>query len=371
MELGIPRERGLQAGFAEKRVGLSPAGIEELTSAGARVFVESGAGKEAGFSDEEYASAGAEVVFSADEVYGRSRVIVKVGQPQPEVWDCFRERQLLMGFLHLAVTPGRLLNVLLEREISAVGYEIVRDVHGRLPILTPMSQIAGKMAVQTAGRLLESEAEGRRGILLGGIPGVPPADVVILGGGTLGTSAARAFVGVGAKVHIMDVDHDRLHELDKEFRGRVVTVSYSKRALRSLLSFADILLCAVLVPGERSPRLVTKSMVGMMRPGSVIMDFSIDHGGCVETSRPTPGPSQVYTHEGVVHFAVPNLPSWVARTATHALTGSLIPYLRPHADKTWEGVLEASPDLREGLYTYGGRIVHRSLGGPGIENTSL
>jgi alanine dehydrogenase len=371
MEVGVPRERGLRAGFAEKRVGLSPAGIEELTTAGARVFVERGAGREAGFSDEEYKSAGAEVVYSADEVYGRSRVIVKVGQPQPQVWEHLREKQLVMGFLHLAVSPGDLLNILLERQISAVGYEIVKDNTGRLPILTPMSQIAGKMAVETAGRLLESDGEGRRGILLGGIPGVPPADVVILGGGTLGTSAARAFLGAGARVHIMDIDRDRLLELDREFKGQVVTVSYSKRTLRKLMSFADVLLCAVLIPGERSPCLVTKSLVGKMRPGSVIMDFSIDQGGCVETSRPTPSPDEVYTREGVIHCAVPNLPSWVARTATHALTNSLMPYLRKHAHKPWEDVLKASPSLQEGLYTYGGIVVHKSLGGPGREGISL
>jgi alanine dehydrogenase len=371
MELGIPKERGLQAGFAEKRVGISPAGIEELTSAGARVFVERGAGREAGFSDEEYASAGAEVVYSADEVYGRSRVIVKVGQPQPEVWDCLQEKQLLMGFLHLAVSPGNLLKILLDKQISAVGYEIVRDNSGGLPLLTPMSQIAGRMAVQTAGRLLENEVEGRRGILLGGIPGVPPADVVILGGGALGTSAARAFLGAGARVHIMDIDRARLEALDREFAGTAVTVSYNKRNLRKLMSFADILLCAVLIPGERSPRLVTKAMVKSMRPGSVIMDFAIDQGGCVETSRPTPGPDEVYTTEGVIHFAVPNLPSRVARTATHALTNSLMSYLRPHAEKPWEEVLKASPSLQEGLYTYRGQVVHKSLGGPGRDGISM
>lgn len=225
--------------------------------------------------------------------------------------------------------------------------------------------------MQTAGRLLDSEGVCRRGILLGGIPGVPPADVVVLGAGTLGTTAARAFLGAGARLHILDVSRRRLEALDVEFAGRAVTVSYSQRALRRLMSFADVLICSVLIPGEKAPCLITRSMVASMRPGSVIMDFSIDQGGCVETSRPTPSPSEVYTAEGVVHFAVPNLPSWVARTSTHALSNSVVHYLRPQADKPWEGVLRATPDLQAGLYTYCGRRVHKSLGGPGHKKIKL
>jgi alanine dehydrogenase len=287
MILGIPKEQPVLKGVEEKRVSLSPAGVRELVDLGAGVFVTSGAGVGAGFTDEEYRSAGARVAYTNEEVIRRAAVVVKVLKPDREELSLLDDGAMLMAFLNLAVAPKEFIRMLLEKKITAVGYEVVQEDDGALPILRGSSEIAGKMAVQIAGRLLESTSGGR-GILLGGIPGIPPADVVILGGGTIGYYAARSFRGVGASVYILDRDPKRLMELDELFQGKVVTALATKSNLEKYVAFADVLIGAVLVPGQRAPLLVTKEMVQRMAPGSIIIDFAINQGGCVETSTLAP-----------------------------------------------------------------------------------
>ncbi|GBC81345.1 Alanine dehydrogenase [bacterium HR10] len=355
MIIGIPKERPALKGIEEKRVSLSPAGVREVTAWGAEVVVTSGAGVGAGFTDEEYRAAGARIVYSNEEAIRRADLVLKVQRPTPEEWTFFQERSALMAFLHLAVAPKEFLRALVERRLTAIGFEIVQEPDGALPILRSSSEIAGKMAVQIAGRLLESTSGGR-GILLGGIPGIPPADVVILGGGTLGYYAARSFLGIGASVYILDKDMKRLMELDRLFEGRVVTALATASNIEKFVAFADVLIGAVLVPGQRAPILVTKEMVQRMRPGSLIMDFSIDQGGCVETSTLTPSEEFLFTSYGVTHFCAPNVPAMVARTSTHALTNAVLPYLREIVHHGLLGALKRDAALRRGLYAFNGSL---------------
>lgn len=353
MIIGIPKERSVLKGIEEKRVSLSPAGVREVTAWGADVVVTSGAGVGAGFTDEEYRAAGARIVYSNEEAIRRADLVLKVQRPIPEEWAFFQERSALMAFLHLAVAPKEFLRALVEKRLTAIGFEIVQEPDGALPILRSSSEIAGKMAVQIAGRLLESTSGGR-GILLGGIPGIPPADVVILGGGTLGYYAARSFLGIGASVYILDKDMKRLMELDRLFEGRVVTALATASNIEKFVAFADVLIGAVLVPGQRAPILVTTEMVQRMRPGSLIMDFSIDQGGCVETSTLTPSEEFLFTSYGVTHFCAPNVPAMVARTSTHALTNAALPYLREIVHHGLLGALKRDAALRRGLYAFDG-----------------
>ncbi len=353
MIIGIPKERSALKGIEEKRVSLSPAGVREVTAWGAEVVVTSGAGVGAGFMDEEYRAAGARIVYSNEEAIRRADLVLKVQRPIPEEWAFFQERSALMAFLHLAVAPKEFLRALVEKRLTAIGFEIVQEPDGALPILRSSSEIAGKMAVQIAGRLLESTSGGR-GILLGGIPGIPPADVVILGGGTLGYYAARSFLGIGASVYILDKDMKRLMELDRLFEGRVVTALATASNIEKFVAFADVLIGAVLVPGQRAPILVTTEMVQRMRPGSLIMDFSIDQGGCVETSTLTPSEEFLFTSYGVTHFCAPNVPAMVARTSTHALTNAALPYLREIVHHGLLGALKRDAALRRGLYAFDG-----------------
>ncbi len=355
MIVGVPKERSALKGIEEKRVSLSPAGVRELVALGAEVYVTSGAGRGAGFTDEEYRAVGAHLVYSNEEAIRRADLVVKVQRPAPEEWEFFNERSTLMAFLHLAVAPRELLELLVTKRMTAIGLEIVQEPDGALPILRASSEIAGKMAVQIASRLLESTSGGR-GILLGGIPGIPPADVVILGGGTLGYYAARSFVGAGATVYVLDKDMKRLLELDKLFEGRVVTALATASNIEKFVAFADVLIGAVLVPGQRAPILVTREMVQRMRPGSVIIDFSIDQGGCVETSTLTPSEDFLFTAYGVTHFCAPNVPAMVARTATHALTNTLLPYVREIAHYGTLEALKRNVALRHGLYAFAGYL---------------
>ncbi len=357
MILGVPKERSVLKGVEEKRVSLSPAGVREVIAWGADVVVTAGAGLGAGFTDEEYRAVGARVVYSDEETIRRADLVLKVQRPTPEEWDFLTERAALMAFLHVAVAPKEFLRVLVEKRITAIGLEVVQEPDGTLPILRPSSEIAGKMAVQIAGRLLESTSGGR-GILLGGIPGIPPADVVILGGGTLGYYAARSFLGIGASVYILDENPKRLMELDTLFEGKVVTALATASNIEKFVAFADVLIGAVLVPGQRAPVLVTKEMVQRMRPGSLILDFSIDQGGCVETSTLTPSEDFLFTSYGVTHFCAPNVPALVARTSTHALTNAMLPYLREIVQHGLLGALKRNVALRRGLCAFGGFLTH-------------
>ncbi len=360
MNIGIPNELPLSSGFQEKRVGLTPGGARDLADAGAKVFVESGAGSGARFSDEDFRSAGCEVVYSKEEAYRRSDIVVKVERPVEEEWGLFRDRQTIMSFMHLVNAPREFTRVLVDRKITAIGYEIIERDDGILPVLTPISQISGKMSLQIAARLMESRGEGY-GILIGGIPGIPPADVVIIGGGTVGYYAARTFLNAGARVFVLEKDQNRLEELDRVFEGRVVTAYVTHRYIEQMVSFADVLITAVLEPGAPAPLLVTKEMVRMMKKGSVIIDFSIDQGGAVETSRLMHGGESVFVVDGVIHYCVPNVSSDVARTATRALTHSILPYLFEIGDKGLRRALRESPSLMRGIYTTCGFAVNEHL----------
>jgi alanine dehydrogenase len=365
MIIGVPNELPLSKGILEKRAGLTPGGVHELTSRGMRVFVESGLGAGARFSDEEYRSAGAEVVYSKEEAYQRADLVVKVERPAESEWGFLHESQAIMAFMHLVTAPKPFLNRLLEKKIATIGFEIIQTDDGELPVLTPISQISGKMAYQIAARLMESRGEGY-GILLGGIPGIPPADVVIIGGGTCGYYAARTFLNAGARVFIIEKDPKRLEELDRIFGGAVVTAYPTKRYLTKMVEFADVLITAVLVPGAPAPLLVTREMVQKMKKGSVIIDYSIDQGGAVETSRLMPQEDFVFVVDGVIHYCVPNVSSNVARTATRALSLSTVPYIIDIGMKSLRDALRESSSLARGLYTCGGYAVNENLRGRGI-----
>ncbi len=357
MEFGVPREvRDL-----EMRVGLAPSGVLSLVKAGHTVYVESKAGLGAGFSDEVYREAGAQIVYSAAEVYGRSDVVAKLSRPTEEEHRLFRPGQMIFSFLHLSVASPDLFEALAEREITAVAYEMIEDDDGQLPVLVSASQVAGRFTPTIAGQLLRSDRgvpgqKQGRGILLSGIPGVPPAAVVILGGGTLGTNAAGAFMGLGAEVTVLDRNLSKLKYIDERFNGRVTTMFANNFNIQRAVKFADVLIGAVLIPGQRAPILVSRDMVKSMRPGSVIMDFSIDEGGCVETSRPTTLRDPSYILEGVVHYCVPNMTSVVARTTSYAVTNAALPYLRALGEYGLISAIYRESALRRGINLYQGGL---------------
>jgi alanine dehydrogenase len=360
MIIGVPKETGVQGGLEERRVSLSPAVVSELTGAGVEVVIERGAGERAHFPDEDYREAGASIVYSKEEAYRRADMVVKVQVPQQQEWNYIREKHVLVGCLFPGIAPREFLEILLDRHVTAIGMELVLREDGTHPLQRPMSKIAGKMAPQIAGRLLQSNIKGGRGILLGGMEGIPSAEVVILGAGTLGASAARSFAGLGCSVYLVDKDIRRLEYIMDQIPGRVTTVLYTQKNLSKLVTFADVLLCAVQVPGERTPVLVSREMVRSMRKGSVLLDFSVDQGGAAETTRPTPNEEYAYIDEGVIHFAVPNVPSWVPRTASHALSNALLPYLFALAADVRKA-LRLCTDLRAGVCTYDGFVTNLHL----------
>ncbi len=361
MLFGVPKEHSIRGKCEEKRVALSPAGVRELVEAGGGVVVESAAGAAAGFLDEAYRKAGAQVVYSHEEVLGHADLVVKITAPSPQELAQLQAGAGVMAFWHLAVGWESVRDIMARSQVTAIGYEIIQDDDGTLPVLRVSSEIAGMLAPQIAGRLLETESGGI-GILLTGAPGIPPADVVVVGGGTLGFYAARAFSGLGCTVYILDISKKRLEVLDQLFQGRVITALATKENVEKFVCFADVLVGAVLHPGEVAPIVVTQEMVRRMRPGRAILDFSFDQGGCVETTRlqgPTGG---VFVREGVLHFAVPNCPSLVARSATHAHTHTVLPYLLSFQREGLDGGLRAHADLRRGCYAYRGRVVRHGVG---------
>ena len=356
MEFGIPKEvRDL-----ETRVGLTPAGVLSLIQAGHTVYVEQNAGVGAGFSDEDYRQAGARTVYSAAEAYGRAEAVVKVARPAAQEYELFRSRQIIFSFLHLPVASPDLLQAFAEHEITAVAYEMIQEDNGRLPVLLPTSEVAGRLAPLIAGRLLMSDSGGR-GVLLNGIPGVPPAIVIILGAGILGINAARAFLGLKTQVIVLDQDLKQLQHLDDLFNGGVTTMLSNSYNLNRAVAFADVLVGCVFSPGQRSPILVTRQMVRQMRPGSVIIDFAINNGGCVETSRPTTLRDQSYVAEGVIHHCVPNMTASVARTASYALTNAALPYLHSLGSHGPLGMLHDEPALIPGVNLYEGKLAHPDI----------
>ena len=349
MNLSLPRERRPD----ENRVGLTPAGVELLTAAGHRCYVETNAGLGVGFTDDDFARAGAQIVYSGEEAYGRADLVVKVARPTAEELVWLREGQAVLAFWHLASASPDNVQALIERRITAIAYETIQTEDGSLPVLRTMSQIAGRMAVQIAGTLLQND-HGGRGILLGGSAGIPPAQVVILGAGGVGISAARAFQGLGASVYILDRDLAKLERL-AERCGPVITMVSHPFNLRKVVRFADVLIGAVLVPGHRTPLLVTREMVREMRPRSVIIDIAIDGGGCVETSRPTTHRNPTFIDENVIHYCVPNMAGVLGRTATHALNNATWPLVQQLAEGV-EAAITRDPALGRGVQTHAGRI---------------
>jgi len=356
MNFGIPKELSPFKNTPEYRVGMSPMGAKELMLYGAKFYVETKAGEGAGFSDADYEKAGVTVVYSKEEAYRRADVVLKVRRPQQKEYAYIKEGQTIMGFIHLVTARREFHKIVKDKKITLVGYEIIQRDDGRLPVVIPMSEMAGKLSVQIAGRLLESPGGGR-GILLGGIPGIPSAEVVILGAGTLGCNAAKSFAALGANVYVLDIIRDKLDHLACQTAGYKVTTMFStKHNLEKLVKFADVLICAVLVPGKRSPILITSDMVRSMRRGSVIIDFSIDQGGCSETSKISPSGGFIYTVDGVKHFCMPNATTLVARTATHTITSGVFPYLKIMAECGLERALRENKDLSRGIYAEEGSI---------------
>jgi alanine dehydrogenase len=365
MRIGLPKEIKDQ----EFRVGLTPAAVQGLCQQGHRVMVETGAGTGSGFENEEYERAGATLVEDAATAWAQE-MVVKVKEPQPSEYGFFRPDLLLFTYLHLAAERS-LTKALLESGMVAIAYETVATPDGRLPLLTPMSIIAGRLSVQFGARYLERQ-QGGRGVLLGGIPGVAPGTVVILGGGVVGTEAAKIAVGLGARVQIIDINVDRLGELEALFGSRVELLYSSPAQIAASVPQADLLIGAVLVPGRRAPTLVSKDLVATLRPGSVIIDVAVDQGGCIETLRPTSHSQPTYLKHGVVHFGVPNMPGAVPWTATQALNNATLPYVLKLAGQGM-AALDTDKGLRGGLNVSGGKLVHPAVRDafPDLANLSL
>ena len=355
MIIGVPKE----IKDNEARVGVTPAGAKALTEAGHKVLVETQAGALSGFPDEDYQDAGAEMVGAAGHVWGKSEMVVKVKEPIEREYVFFREGLVLFTYLHLAPLPA-LTDKLLETKIIGIAYETVRDRQGTLPLLTPMSEVAGRMSVQVGATYLEKE-HGGRGILLGGVPGVPPAHVTILGGGVVGTNAAKIALGFGAKVTLVDVNLNRLRELDDIFNGRLYTLASNSYNVAHATKEADLVIGGVLIPGATAPRIVTRAMVADMKKGAVIVDVAIDQGGCVETARPTSHSNPSYVVDGVVHYCVTNMPGAVPHTSTLALTNSTFPYLLRIANLGVREALKQDAGLAEGLNTWMGTLTYRGV----------
>ena len=355
MIIGVPKE----IKDNEARVGVTPAGVKALTEAGHTVLVETQAGAQSGFPDEEYQNAGAEIVGEAGYVWAKAETVVKVKVPIEKEYAFFREGLVLFTYLHLAPLPG-LTEKLLESKVIGIAYETVRDRQGTLPLLTPMSEVAGRMSVQVGASYLEKE-RGGRGILLGGVPGVPPAHVTIIGAGVVGSNAARIALGLGARTTIVDVNLNRLRELDDHYGGRLGTLASNSYNLALATRQADLVIGAVLIPGATAPKLVTRAMVSQMKKGAVIVDVAIDQGGCVETAKPTSHSNPSYLVDGVVHYCVTNMPGAVPNTSTLALTNSTFPYLLRIANLGAREALRQDAGLAEGLNTWLGKLTCRGV----------
>ncbi len=355
MIIGLPKE----IKDNEYRVGLTPAGVRALTDAGHQVLVEKTAGEGSGFEDSLYNRAGATITESADNVWAEAEMIVKVKEPIAPEYPRMRAGQLLFTYLHLAPDSG-LTQQLLERKVTGVAYETITDRRGTLPLLTPMSEVAGRMAIQVGAHYLE-KMSGGRGILLGGVPGVPAARVVIIGGGVVGTNAAKIAVGMGAHVTIIDNNLDRLRELDDIFLSKIATLASSAYMIHDAVSSADLIVGAVLVPGAAAPRLVTRNMLKDVTDGAVIVDVAVDQGGCVETTHPTTHSDPTFYVEGVLHYCVANMPGAVPRTSTFALTNSTLPYALKLANSGFEAAVKADSGLAAGVNTYAGKLTYEAV----------
>ena len=355
MQIGVPKE----IHRAEHRVGLTPFGVARLRRFGHEVFVQSGAGQDSHFSDEDYRDVGAQIVFDADEVFQRAEIVCRVGVLAPDEIRRLRPASTVCGFMHLAVAPKDVVGALSEKSITLIGWELVEDAEGDRPLLVAFSEIAGRMAVHTASHLLE-HGSGGRGVILGGAPGIPPATVVILGAGTLGRNAAAQSLACGAHVIVLDASVARLRRTQDVLGSQVVTAIASERNLARYTAIADVLIGAVLIPGGRAPFLVTEEMVKKMKAGSAILDLSIDQGGCVETSRPTLPDHPTFTAHGVIHYCVPNMTTNVPRTASRALTIGALPWVMELAEKGVEAAVRNDSGLARGVYMFDGRVVNEA-----------
>lgn len=355
MDIGCPREVKPQ----EFRVGLTPQAAHEAVRHGHRVIVEAGAGAGAGFADEDYIAAGARIVPTTAEVWEQAELVIKVKEPQPDELPLLREGQILFAYLHLAPDPA-LTRALCATGATCIAYETVTDARGGLPLLAPMSEVAGRLAPQVGAWAMQ-RANGGCGVLLGGVPGVRPANVLIIGGGVVGTAAARVSTGMSANVTVLDRSLARLNYLDDIFMGRLTTQFADAASLADLLPQADLVIGAVLVPGAATPRLVRRDQLAGMRAGSVLVDVAVDQGGCFETSRPTTHEDPIFEVDGVLHYCVSNMPGAVSRTSTLALGNATLPFLLALADKGWQRACSDDPHLRHGLNIQAGRITHPAV----------
>lgn len=355
MIIGVPKE----IKKAEYRVGMVPGGVRSLTEAGHKVYVQKTAGIGSGFTEEEYVNAGAEIKETIEDIYGISEMIVKVKEPLEKEWPLLREDQLLFTYLHLA--PAKELTLaLLKSKCIGIAYETVQMPDGSLPLLTPMSEVAGRVAVQVGAYFLQKESGGR-GVLLGGVPGVRPGKVVIIGGGTVGINAAKMAVGLGARVTIIDVDLERMRYIDDIFGNRLHTLMSNRQNIEVQIQEADLVIGAVLIPGAKAPHLITRDMLSKMKPGAVIVDVAVDQGGCVETIRPTYHDDPVYEIDGICHYGVANMPGAVARTSTFALTNATIPYVLKLANKGFFEAVRTDEPLRKGINVCRGKLHYKAV----------
>jgi alanine dehydrogenase len=355
MIIGVPKE----VKDHESRVGITPAGVRALVDAGFKVLVEKDAGLLSSFPDETYQAVGAEIVGEAYHVWASSDMIVKVKEPVPSEYYHFRPNLLLFTYLHLA--PLRdLTDALLDKKVTGIAYETVRDRAGTLPLLTPMSEVAGRLSVQVGAASLE-KGHGGRGVLLGGVPGVPPGNVCIIGGGIVGTNAAKIALGMGARVTLLDLNINRLRELDDIFGGRLHTLASNTYNLEHASREADLLIGGVLIPGAAAPKIITKAMVSRMKKGSVIVDVAIDQGGCIETARPTTHSDPIYEVDGVVHYCVTNMPAAVPNTSTLALTNATFPYVMKLAKLGASVAMREDAGIAEGVNTFNGFLTYKAV----------
>ncbi len=355
MLIGVPKEIKVH----EYRVGLTPDAVRELTRRRHKVMVQKDAGAAIGFDNRQYVQAGAKIAGTAREIFAKAEMIVKVKEPQPAEYRMLRKGQVLFTYLHLAPDWPQTVG-LMKSGATAIAYETVTDNAGRLPLLAPMSEVAGRMAAHVGAHCLE-KAQGGRGVLLGGVPGVYPGKVVVIGGGVVGTNAAMMAAGMGADVVIMDTSAKRLAELDLVFQGRLKTVYSTAGAIEHHVKEADLVVGAVLIPGAKAPRLVTRKMLKAMNRGAVLVDVAIDQGGCFETSRATTHADPTYVVEGIVHYCVANMPGGVARTSTLALNNATLPFTLALANKGWRRALEDDPNLRNGLNVHEGKLTYEAV----------
>lgn len=355
MIIGILRETKP----GENRVAMTPEGVEVLGQQGHTILIETGAGVGSGFEDDDYATHGADLVATPEEIFERAEMILRVKEPQPGEYDLLRSGQIYFAYLHLAASED-VTRRLIERKTINIAYETIQKADGSLPLLIPMSEVAGQMAIQQGTKYLEM-AQGGDGILLGGVPGVDPGIVVILGGGVVGLNAAKRACGLGAKVYILDIDLERLRYLSDVMPKNCYTLMSSPATIRSLIQQADVVVGAVLIPGGKTPTLISREQLATMKTGSVLIDVSIDQGGCFETSRETTHAQPTYVIEGIVHYAVSNMPGALPKTSTMALTNATLPYVLQIADKGWQQAMRDNPEIRRGANVINGQVTYRAV----------